>query len=110
MSIEEPDYSVVRVAAGDCKGLPVLLLHVTDEDVALARATVRAGQPDHTAVLIVVVSFLHSLGVHPADHDWTTGEYLELLDMLGMPAFEWSPLEDAELSGLLAEAVKTHGQ
>lgn len=109
MSAEEPTYSVVRMAAGEGKGLPVLLLHVTDEDVEAARQQVRAGEPGSLPVLVVVVSFLHSMGVDPAEHDWTSAEYIELLDMLGMPVFEWSPLEDAELSRLLSEAVSHDG-
>jgi hypothetical protein len=97
------------MAAGAGKGLPILLLHVTDEDVDLARRMVKAGEPDSLPVMIVVVSFLHSIDVDPAAHDWTSAEYIELLDMLGMPVFEWSPLEDAELSRLLVEAVTSDG-
>ncbi|MGW7440604.1 hypothetical protein [Streptomyces sp. NPDC054849] len=109
MSAAEPTYSVVRMASGTGKGLPVLLLHVTDDDVAAARAQVRAGNPDHLAVIIVVVSFLHSIGVDPAGHAWSSGEYIELLEMLGMPPFEWSALDDAELTRLLVEAVTPGG-
>ncbi|MCX4780121.1 hypothetical protein [Streptomyces sp. NBC_01264] len=110
MSADEPTYSVVRMAAGDGKGLPVLLLCVTDDDVAAAREQVRAGNLDHLAVIMIVVSFLHSLGVDPAAHDWSSAEYIGLLEMLGMPPFEWSPLDDTELTRLLAEAVSSHGQ
>ncbi|MFF1413366.1 hypothetical protein ACFVX6_26925 [Streptomyces sp. NPDC058289] len=110
MSADEPTYSVVRMAAGVGKGLPVLLMHVTDEDVAAAREQVRVGNPDHLAVIIVVVSFLHSLDVDPAAHDWSSAEYIELLEMLGMPPFEWSPLDDAALTRLLAEAVSSSGE
>jgi hypothetical protein len=110
VSADEPTYSVVRLVAGDGKGLPVLLLHVTDEDVSSAREHVRAGEIGHMSVVIVVVSFLHALGVDPGAQSWTTSDYIELLEMLGMPPFEWTPLEDAELTRLLTEGAITRGQ
>lgn len=110
MSAEEPTYSVVRLKAGEGKGMPVLLLHVTDDDVQQARDKVRAGELGHVAVLSVVVAFLYSLDVAPDSHAWTAAEYVELLEALGMPVFEWSPLEDAELTRLLTEEASRHGQ
>jgi hypothetical protein len=109
INYEEPAYSVVRLAAGEGKGMPVLLLHITDDDVQQARDQVRAGNLGSLPVRRVVVSFLWSLDVDPAGQAWTGGEYVELLEMLGMPVFEWSPLDDAELTRLLAKEASSHG-
>ncbi len=109
MNEDEPTYSVVRIAEGQNRGIPVLLIAVTDEDVAEARECVRAGDLASLPVLAVVVSFLHALDINPAEHDWTPAEYIALLGLLGMPPGEWSPDDDLELTQLLVEAVKQHG-
>ncbi|MFI1394087.1 hypothetical protein [Streptomyces sp. NPDC020681] len=105
MSGEGSTYSVVRIAQGDNKGLPVLLLNVTDDDVETARQRVRDGDIGCMAVLRVVISLLVALGVDPSAYQWSAGEYVELLEMLGMPPYEWSSAEDVELTGLLAAGM-----
>lgn len=110
MTPEGPAYSVVRLTGGEVDGLPLLLMYITDDDVQEARDMVRAGDPGHIAILRVLVSFLWALDVDPAAHDWSSGEIAALLETLGMPSFEWSPLEDAELTRLLVEEASRHGQ
>lgn len=104
---EEPQYCVVRVATGEAAGLPVLLLHVSEADVADAREQVRQDNAFCLRVLQVLYAFLSALGHDPETFEWSMGNYLELLDLLGMPvALSWTERCDAELTDLLAGAAQ----
>lgn len=103
MGRPEPSTTIVLVE-GEGAGLPLTIIGMTDEDVAEARCQVAAGNVGHELVLRIVAALVDAVGVDIGAYEWTGPEYVVLLEMLGMPVFEWSESEDAELAEFLAEA------
>lgn len=102
-------HTTITLVEGAGAGLTLTITGLSDEDVAEARRQVAAGNVGHVLVLRIVASLIEAVGVDITAHKWTGPEYMALLEMLGMPAFQWSAAEDAELQLLLAEAGGERG-
>ncbi|WP_326787862.1 hypothetical protein [Streptomyces sp. NBC_00151] len=102
--------TTIVLAEGEGAGIPLTITGLSDDDVAEARRQVAAGNLGHVLVLGIVASFIKSVGVDIAAHNWTGPEYVQLLEMLGFAPFEWSASEDGELEQLLAGEVDGGGQ
>ena len=96
--------TTITLVEGEGKGVALTIIGMTDGDVAEARRQAAAGNIAHALVVRIVATFIRSLGIDVDDHDWTGPPYIALLEMLGMPPFQWSDAEDVELAQLLAEA------
>lgn len=101
--------TTITLVEGEGAGLTLTIIGLSDEDVAEARRQVAAGNVGHVLVVRLVATLIEAVGVDIMAHKWTGPEYVALLEMLGMPPFEWSGAEDAELERLLSEAGGERG-
>ncbi|USQ86980.1 hypothetical protein NFX46_26655 [Streptomyces phaeoluteigriseus] len=100
---------MITLVEGVGAGFTLTITGLSDDDLAEARWQVAAGNVGHILVLRIVTALVEALGVDLSAHEWTGAEYMALLEMLGMPAFQWSAAEDAALERFLAECGGEHG-
>lgn len=91
--------------AGAGESLTLTIVGLGDEDVAEARRQAAAGHVDHPLVMQIVATLIEATGVELVAHDWTSDEYVALLDMLGMAPSQWSGSDESALQELLADAA-----
>lgn len=96
---------MIPLVAGAGEGMTLTITGLCTADVECARRRAQAGHVDDPLVMQIVGTLIEAAGVSLGGHDWTSDEYMALLDMLGMAPEQWSARDDRTLEQLLDDAV-----
>lgn len=95
--------AVIPLVAGAGVGMTLTITGLSNEDVARARRRAQAGHVDDPLVMQIVATLIEATGVRITAYDWSSDEYMALLDMLGMAPSQWTARDERSLEQLLAD-------